>query len=379
LAKLNWLLVQIFHGLVSVVVLAIQVVWFILCVIREGLGALLQFLCRNNLLPCKKAQLLAPIVIPIVDAAYAAFDVFVHTIRHDLYEDAIKKSTFLLFIKALYVRFFNQGILKAFANLPAMRIFVIFVTMFSIRHFITNVFSLSGSIQRAYHFKTHFFKKYVYTINHKRIALNYLYFTVFSGMSGALLATYIRMELAYPGSHFFKGDSTRYLQVITSHGLVMVFYVVVPLIFGMFANFLIPYHVGSKDVAFPRLNSIGFWILPAGFILLSKPAFLRRQNYKHWDPYDAYASTNYNIMQQYDSLSAKFERVSALDAYNVNAKYTGLKYLNVDGYAAGVLKEQFFNWLMRLNRQASFVGKFNESVAVDTPNASSSAARCDTL
>ena len=68
----------------------------------------------------------------------------------------------------------------------------------------------------------------------------------------------IRLELAYPGSQFFKGDSLRYLQVITAHGLVMIFFVVVPLIFGVLANFVIPYHVGSKDVAFPRLNSIGF-------------------------------------------------------------------------------------------------------------------------
>jgi len=68
----------------------------------------------------------------------------------------------------------------------------------------------------------------------------------------------IRLELAYPGSTFFKGDSLKYLQVITAHGLIMVFFVAVPIIFGGFANFFIPYHVGSKDVAFPRLNSIGF-------------------------------------------------------------------------------------------------------------------------
>lgn len=101
-------------------------------------------------------------------------------------------------------------------------------------------------------------KKYIYTINHKRIALNYFYFSMWTGLSGAALATMIRLELAHPGSPFFKGDSLRYLQVITAHGLIMVFFVVVPLLFGGFANFLIPYHIGSKDVAFPRLNSIGF-------------------------------------------------------------------------------------------------------------------------
>jgi heme/copper-type cytochrome/quinol oxidase subunit 1 len=79
-----------------------------------------------------------------------------------------------------------------------------------------------------------------------------------TGLSGAALATMIRLELSYPGSPFFKGDSLRYLQVITAHGLIMVFFVVVPILFGSFANFVIPYHVGSKDVAFPRLNSIAF-------------------------------------------------------------------------------------------------------------------------
>jgi hypothetical protein len=101
-------------------------------------------------------------------------------------------------------------------------------------------------------------KKYVYTINHKRIAINYFFFSMWTGLSGTALATMVRLELSHPGSPFFKGDSLRYLQVITAHGLIMVFFVVVPILFGGFANFLIPYHVGSKDVAYPRLNSIGF-------------------------------------------------------------------------------------------------------------------------
>ena len=126
-------------------------------------------------------------------------------------------------------------------------------------------------------------KKYVYTINHKRIAINYFIFSTWTALSGASLATMIRLELAYPGSPFFKGDSTRYLQTITAHGLIMVFFVVVPILFGGFANFLIPYHVGSKDVAFPRLNSIGFWIQPFAFLLVTKTALLRPQFWKYYD------------------------------------------------------------------------------------------------
>lgn len=151
--------------------------------------------------------------------------------------------------------------------------------------------------------RKYFLKKYIYTINHKRIALNYLFFSFWTGLSGAALATMIRLDMAYPGSPFFKGDSLRYLQVATAHGLIMVFFVVVPIIFGFFANFLIPYHVGAKDVAFPRLNSIGFWIQPCGYILLAKIAFLRQQFWRYYDKTSFYFPlTNKSIKQNIDFL-----------------------------------------------------------------------------
>ncbi len=128
-----------------------------------------------------------------------------------------------------------------------------------------------------------FFKKYIYTINHKRIALNYLYFSFWSALTGTFLATLIRVELAFPGSHLFKGDSISYLQTITIHALIMIFFVVVPVVFGFFGNFFIPYHVGSKDVAFPRINSFGFWIVPSAFFLLFKLVLIRPQLYKNYD------------------------------------------------------------------------------------------------
>jgi heme/copper-type cytochrome/quinol oxidase subunit 1 len=129
------------------------------------------------------------------------------------------------------------------------------------RHTIINTNPLThilGYFHKALLLNKYLVKKYLYTINHKRLGLNYFYFSLLTGLSGALLATAIRIEMAYPGSPFFNGDSLRYLQVITAHALIMVFFVVVPIFFGGFANFLLPYHVGSKDVAFPRLNSLGF-------------------------------------------------------------------------------------------------------------------------
>lgn len=142
----------------------------------------------------------------------------------------------------------------------------------------------------TYDIVTFFFKKYVYTINHKRIALNYFYFCILSSIFGLFLATLIRIELSIPGSSMFKGDSIKYLQVITSHGLIMVFFVVTPILFGFFANFFIPYHIGSKDVSFPRLNSFGFWILFSGFIVLTKPSSMRKCLYKYYDSSDVYYS-----------------------------------------------------------------------------------------
>lgn len=144
-------------------------------------------------------------------------------------------------------------------------------------------------------------KKYIYTINHKRIAINYFFFSMWTGLSGAALATMIRLELAHPGSPFFKGDSLRYLQVITAHGLIMVFFVLVPIIFGGFANFLIPYHIGSKDVAYPRLNSIGFWIQPCGFILVAKIAFLRPQFWRYYDKTSYYFPLLDKSLKRHDS------------------------------------------------------------------------------
>ncbi len=118
-------------------------------------------------------------------------------------------------------------------------------------------------------------KKWLYTINHKKLGLLYFYYSLVTAIFGSYLATCIRLEMAYPGSPFFNGDSLKYLQVITAHALIMIFFVVVPIFFGGFANYFLPYHVGSKDVAYPRLNNLGFWIQPCGFLLIAKMGSMR--------------------------------------------------------------------------------------------------------
>jgi len=118
-------------------------------------------------------------------------------------------------------------------------------------------------------------KKWLYTINHKKLGLSYFVYALITAIMGSYLATCIRLEMAYPGSPFFNGDSLKYLQVMTAHALIMIFFVVVPIFFGGFANYFLPYHVGSKDVAYPRLNNLGFWIQPCGFLLIAKMGSMR--------------------------------------------------------------------------------------------------------
>jgi hypothetical protein len=82
------------------------------------------------------------------------------------------------------------------------------------------------------------------------------------------LATVIRLEFAYPGVGVLAGDSLQYLSIATAHGVIMVFFMIMPTVFGAFGNFLLPTQLGVHDVAFPRLNSAAFWFLPGGLIML---------------------------------------------------------------------------------------------------------------
>lgn len=116
----------------------------------------------------------------------------------------------------------------------------------------------------------YFIHNWIYTTNHKRIAVNYFLFVILAGIVGLILATAIRLEFAYPGVGIFAGDSLQYLTVASAHGVIMVFFMIMPLLFGAFANFLLPTQLGVHDVAFPRLNSAAFWFLPGGLIMLAQ-------------------------------------------------------------------------------------------------------------
>ena len=155
-------------------------------------------------------------------------------------------------------------------------------------------------------------KKWFYTINHKKLGLSYFVYALITAIMGSYLATCIRLEMAYPGSPFFNGDSLKYLQVMTAHALIMIFFVVVPIFFGGFANYFIPYHVGSKDVAYPRLNNLGFWIQPCGFLLIAKMGSMRLE---YWTTelktsfYSGLAKVDHFLQNyQYNELSSNIKK-----------------------------------------------------------------------
>ncbi|MDE0647961.1 MAG: cytochrome c oxidase subunit I [Cyanobacteria bacterium MAG IRC4_bin_6] len=107
-----------------------------------------------------------------------------------------------------------------------------------------------------------------FSLDHKVIGIQYLVTGFFFYLVGGALAGMIRVELVTPLSDFMARDT--YNQVLTLHGTIMIFLWIVPVVNGAFGNYLVPFYVGARDMAFPRLNAVAFWMLPpAGFLLLS--------------------------------------------------------------------------------------------------------------
>jgi cytochrome c oxidase subunit 1/cytochrome c oxidase subunit I+III len=106
---------------------------------------------------------------------------------------------------------------------------------------------------------------WVATIDHKRIGILYLVTTLLFFGVGGIEALLIRLQLARPNNTFLSPDA--YDQIFTMHGTTMIFLVVMPMLIG-FANYLVPLMIGARDMAFPRLNAMSYWLLLFGGLLL---------------------------------------------------------------------------------------------------------------
>jgi cytochrome c oxidase subunit 1 len=106
-----------------------------------------------------------------------------------------------------------------------------------------------------------------YNIDHKVIGIQYLVTAFVFYLIGGLMAVGMRMELATPDPDFV--DPSLYNALLTNHGTIMIFLWIVPAAIGGFGNYLIPLMIGARDMAFPNLNAIAFWLNPpAGLLLL---------------------------------------------------------------------------------------------------------------
>ena len=116
--------------------------------------------------------------------------------------------------------------------------------------------------KRSYLNNEYGLKSWLLTLDHKRIGILYLFTTTFFFTIGGSAAALIRLNLLTPGGELVAADT--YNKLFSIHGIIMVFFFLVPIAPAVLGNFLIPLMIGAKDVAFPRLNLLSWYLFIIG-------------------------------------------------------------------------------------------------------------------
>src|ERR1700722_3692668 len=134
-------------------------------------------------------------------------------------------------------------------------------------------------------------KSWLLTTDHKRIALLYLVSVTLFFFLGGIYAALIRLELLTPYGHFVSDEN--YNKLFTMHGLVMIFFFLIPLIPAVLGNFMLPLMIGARDLAFPRINLASWYIYILGGIFTVTAAVTGGVD-TGWTFYTPYSSTYSN-------------------------------------------------------------------------------------
>ena len=122
------------------------------------------------------------------------------------------------------------------------------------------------------HEPTSFYAKYVWSQDHKVIAIQYSLTAIAVGLVALVLSGMMRMQIGFPGS--IDMDSTGYYQAMTMHGMIMVIYLLTALFLGGFGNYLIPLMVGARDMVFPFVNMLSYWFYLVSVLVLIASFFV---------------------------------------------------------------------------------------------------------
>jgi cytochrome c oxidase subunit I len=137
-------------------------------------------------------------------------------------------------------------------------------------------------------------RRWVYSTNHKDIGTLYMVLSMVAALVGGSMSWLIRLELALPEIQFIT-DSQFYNVLLTAHGFIMVFFVVMPALIGGFGNWFVPLMIGAPDMAFPRMNNISFWLLAAAFVLLIMAGFTGGGPGTGWTVYPPLSSVTFHF------------------------------------------------------------------------------------
>jgi len=128
------------------------------------------------------------------------------------------------------------------------------------------------------HAETSFFKKYLWSTDHKVIAFQYMFTGMAMALIGAFMAYVFRMQLAFPGQPvpgFGVVSPGEYNALVTNHGTIMIFWVAMPVLVAGFGNYLIPLMVGCDDMVFPRINRLSYQIFFLSTLVIIASQFVQ--------------------------------------------------------------------------------------------------------